>query len=147
MIHILSSKYMLNEVKTKFNYCDTRTRHWTGVSRVGHGHATDTRKSVSDTPNKVSNILIFFRTRGHGKDIEGTRQGHVFLKKNKKIENRVLNMRTLEFPLNLVLIFNLSVNLKFLILVWSLHSVLRESEALMKVLLFWLKNLCFISFA
>ena len=49
-----------------------------------HGHATrlacrvsetDTQKSVSDTPNEVSNILIFFRTRGHGKDTEGTQQG------------------------------------------------------------------------
>ena len=44
-------------------------------THIGYGHATDTRKSVSDTSNEVSNILIFFRTRGHGKDTEGTRQG------------------------------------------------------------------------
>ena len=44
---------------------DYETRTWLAcdVSRVRHVSDTDTRKSVSDTPNEVSNILIFFRTR------------------------------------------------------------------------------------
>ena len=72
------------------------------LNAAKHGHGsqlacrvsdTDTRKSMSDTPNEVSNILIFFRTRGHGKNTRRTRQGHgmdtcpmcffFFLKKSK----------------------------------------------------------------
>ena len=73
--------------------CETRTQHSADVSRVWHVSDTDTRKSVSDTPNEMSNILIFFRTRGHGKDMRRTRQGTrvLFKKKIEKVENKLFS--------------------------------------------------------
>ena len=69
---------------------ETQTRLACDVSRVRHVSDTDTRKSVSDTPNEVSNFLIFFRTRGHGKDTRRTRletrQGTRVVFKKKKLK-------------------------------------------------------------
>ena len=80
----ISERLIKHETSAEVGNTDTAL-NWRVACRtcVGHGNVTNTRKSVSDTPNEVSNILIFFQTRGYGKDTRRTRQGHVcsFFKK------------------------------------------------------------------